>query len=136
MGNGHGVHLAHLGAREPGTQVGGHPGAHQAGLVAANGVVGQGGTIGVGVQDLTIGQETQLDEGLEAVANTQHQTVPLLQQRRDLFLNGGIAEKGGDEFGGAVRLIPAGEAAGEENHLRLLQLSGKFLHTLRNGGCR
>ena len=47
----------------------------------------------------------------------QHQTVPLLQKGGDALLDGGVAEECGDELAGAVRLVAAGEAAGDEHHL-------------------
>ena len=101
-----------------GDLVGGHPGAYQAGLVPADGVEGQGGAMLVGVDDLPVGHQAQLDEGLEAVADAQHQAVPVFQQVMDLILQLlRIAEEGGDELGRAVGLVAAGEAAGEEDDL-------------------
>ena len=40
----------------------------------------------------------------------------------------GIAEEGGDELAGAVRLVAAGEAAGDKDHLRVTQRLCEVLH--------
>ena len=66
----------------------------------------------VGVPNLAEGHQTQLDEGLEAVANAQHQPVPVFQQVVGCVLHGGVTEEGRHELGGAVGLVAAGEAAG------------------------
>ena len=84
-----------------------------AALVAVDVVEGQGGAVLIGVDDLAVGHQTQLDQRLEAVADTQHQTVAVVQMGGDLFLDLGVAEEGGDELGGAVGLVAAGEAAGD-----------------------
>ena len=77
----------------------------------------RGGAGPVGVDDLTVGDKTQLDERLETVADAQHQAVPVFQQVHGGVPHLRVAEEGGDEFGGAVRLVAAGEAAGDENDL-------------------
>ena len=58
--------------------------------MAADGVVGQGGAGLIGVDDLAKGHEAQLDKGLEAVADTQHQPVPLVQEGHHLLPDGRI----------------------------------------------
>ena len=117
VGDGDGVNVAHLRPCQPRRAVGSDAGPHQTGLVAADGVEGQGGAGLVGVDDLTVGDKTQLDERLETVADAQHQAVPVFQQVHGGVPHLRVAEKGGNEFGGAVRLIAAGEAAGDENDL-------------------
>ena len=67
--------------------------------------------------DVAVGHQAQLDEGLEAVADAQHQAVALLQQLAHRLGDGGAAEEGGDELGAAVRLVAAGEAAGQHDDL-------------------
>ena len=132
VGDRHGVDVTDIGAGQPGGLVGADTGADQLGLVAADDVVGQGGAGLVGVDDLTEGHQTQLDESLEAVADTQHQTVAVIQQVSHLGLDGGIAEEGGNELGGAVGLVAAREAAGDEDHIGLRQLGGHSLHAPRH----
>ena len=48
--------------------------------MAADCVVCECGAVFIGVDDLAVGHQTQLDQRLEAVADTQHQTVPIIQQ--------------------------------------------------------
>ena len=135
VGDGHIEHIAHVHRAQPGAHVGGHTGADDPGLVAADDVVGQGGHVAVTVHDLAIGHQTQLHQSLEAVADTQHQAVPVIQQVGDLLLDGGVAEEGGDELAGAVGLVAAGEAAGDEDHLGIGNLGGELLHAAGNVLC-
>ena len=128
VGNGHIVDIAHLGQAQPGALVGGHPGSYNPALMAADGVEGQGGAGVIGVDDLAVGHQTQLDEGLEAVADAAHQAVPVIQELHHLLLDGRIPEKGGDELGGAVGLVAAGEAAGQEDHLAVSDFFDCLLH--------
>ena len=128
MGDGHIVDVAHLGQAQPGGLVGSHPGADNAALVPPDGIEGQGGAGCIGVDDLAVGYQPQLDQGLEAIANAAHQAVPVLQQPHDLLLDGRIPEEGGDELGGAVGLVAAGEAAGNEDHLAVPDALGHILH--------
>ena len=71
--------------------------------MATDEVIGQGGAGLVHIPDLTIGDQAQLHQGLEAVADAQHQAVPVLQQVHDGVRQGGGAEEGGDEL--ALSLI-------------------------------
>ena len=89
VGDGDIDHVAHLPSGQPGGAVGGDAGTDNAGLVPADDVEAQGGAGVVGVNDLAVGDQTQLDEGLEAVADTQHQAVPVFQQ-----LHGGLGDRG------------------------------------------
>ena len=85
--------------------------------MAANQVEGQSGTALVQVPNLAIGHQTQLHQRLEAVADAQHQAVPVPEQVVDRVLEPLTAQEGGDELAGALRLVAAGEAAGQDNHL-------------------
>ena len=107
VGNGDIVHVAHVGQRQPGGLVGGDPGADDTALVAGDVVEGQGGAGLVGVDDLAVGNQTQLDQRLEAVADAAYQAVPLLQKGGDALLDGGVAEERGDKLAGAVRRAAA-----------------------------
>ena len=120
VADGHGVLVAHAALGQPGAAGGGDAGAHQHTLVAADGVEGQGRVAGRDGADVAVSGQTQLDEGLEAVADTQHQTIPVLQQVADCLSDRRIAEEGGDELCAAVRLVAAGEAAGQHDDLALV----------------
>ena len=50
------------------------------------------------IRDSAIGNQAQLDKRLEAIANTQHQTIALLKQLTYRFGNGGRTEEGRDEL--------------------------------------
>ena len=93
--------------------------------MAADDVIGQGGAGVVRVPDLAVGHQAQLDEGLEAVADAKHEAVPVLQQVHDRVGDLAVAEEGGDELAGAVGLVAAGEAAGDEDDLALTGCGGK-----------
>ena len=110
----------HLGLQHPRGVDGGHAGGDVLGLVAADQVEGQGRAAVVHVSDLAIGHQTQLDQRLEAVADAQHQAVAVFQQVMHRVLDAGIAEEGGDELAGALGLVAAGEAAGQNDHLGAL----------------
>ena len=117
VGDGNIHHIAHIHHAQPGALIGCDPGTDDPALVAADGVEGQSGAGIIGVDDLAVGNQTQLDQCLEAVADTAHQAIPLLQQLGDSFLDGRVAEECGDELCGAIGLVAAGEAAGDEDHL-------------------
>ena len=72
---------------------------------------------------------------MEAVADTEHQAVALLQQLVDAILDGGVAQERGDKLTRAVRLVAAGEAARKNDHLRaadsLLKLLGGLVQRIR-----
>ena len=119
MADGDLVLAACIAVGQPGAAGGCNAGAHQHALVAADGVEGQGRVIGRDGADIAVGHQTQLDQGLEAVADAQHQTVAVLQQVADRLGDRRAAEEGGDELGAAVRLVAAGETAGQHHDLAL-----------------
>ena len=136
MGNGHGVDVADLRARKPGGLVGAHARAHKAGLMTADDVVGERRAVGIGIHDLAVGHKAELDERLEAVAHAEHQSVALFEEVRDLLLDRGVAEERRDELGTAVGLVAAGEAAGDDDDLAILDGLGKVLDAVSNVGAR
>ena len=91
--NGNGVNISHLCSRKPRRSRRAHARAHELGLVAADDIVGECREGLVGIHDPSVGHEAELDERLEAVADAEHQTVALLEQRRHLLADGGVAEK-------------------------------------------
>ena len=132
VGDRHRVDLAGLGQRQPGRFVGGDPGAYQLGLVTADGVEGQSGRVCVTVGDLAVGHQAQLDQCLEAVADTAHQTVATFQQIGHLFLDRCAAEEGGNKLTGSVGLVAAGESAGHKDDLGIGDLPGECLRRAGN----
>ena len=117
VGHGHGEDVAGVHARHPGGLHTGDAGVHHAADVAAQGVEGQGGVVLLGLGDFAVGHQAQLNQGLEAVADAQHQAVPGFQQIGDSLGDAGVAEGGGDELAAAFGLVAAGEAAGQHDDL-------------------
>ena len=68
------------------------------GLMAVDDVVGQGRAACIGGDDLTVWHQTQLDQSLEAVADTAHQTVAVLEQLHHRLGDCRVAEEGSDEL--------------------------------------
>lgn len=116
------VEVAGLAEGKPGRGIADDPGGGVAGDVAADVVVDQGRGTGGGLADLAVGDEAGLDQGLEAVADAEHEAVAVLQQVHDGIGHPRVADDGGDEFRGAVGLVAGAEAAGEHQDLRLADL--------------
>ena len=114
----YGIDLADLGTRKPRRFVGSNARAHNARLVTPDGVKGQRRTVCIGVDDFSVGNKTELDQCLEAVADAAHKTVALVEQRSNLFFYGGVAEEGCDKLTRTVRFVAAGKAARNKDNLR------------------
>ena len=127
VGHGDGVHVVQLAQEHPGGLDAGHPGGDVPALVPADEVEGQGGAGVVGLADLAIGDQPQLDQRLEAIADAQHQPVPVFQQVMNRVGELGVTQEGDDELGRAVRLVSAGEAAGENHHLAAADGGGQLV---------
>ena len=78
--------------------------------------------------DLAIGQETELDERLEAVADAEDQSLALLQKFHDRLSDARISERRRDELARAVRLVAARETARQHEDLSLIDARGDCLH--------
>ena len=100
--------------------------------MASDCVVCQCGTVLVCVHNLTKGYKTKLDECLEAVTDTAHKTIAILEKLVYLLGNCLVSEECCDELTGAVGLVTAGETAGDEYHLCGLKLICKVLYRLCN----
>ena len=87
--------------------------------MAVNGVEGQSRGIRLLSGDLTVGNQSQLDQRLETVADTQCQSVSLIQKLCYCFLDLLIFKCGCKEFCGSIRLVSCGEAAREHDDLCL-----------------
>ena len=90
VGDGDGVEVADLAVGEPRGVGVGDAGGDVGGDVARDGVVGEGHLFA---------EEAGFDEGLEAVANAEDESLACLGEVGDGFGDLGIAEDGGDEFG-------------------------------------
>ena len=91
----------------------------------------------IGVNDLSERDKSELDKSLEAVADTAHKSVTLFEKLCNLLLNSGVAEKCRYKLARSVRLVTAGEAAGDKDDLRLLHLLGKLVNASCNTvGCK
>ena len=86
------MEVAHLRAEHPGGIHRGHPGGDIPALMAADIVEGQRGTVLVHRPDLAVGHQSQLDQGLEAVADAQHQAIPVFEQVVDRVGEAGITD--------------------------------------------
>ncbi len=125
--------LADLALGQPRREVARHAGADEAALVAADGVEGQRRSVGCGFHDVAVRHEAELDERLEAVADAQHEAVAGLQQLADRLGDLGRAEERGDELGGAVGLVAAGETARDHDDLALADAARELVGALGDG---
>ena len=121
MGNRNGVDVAWLDVHEPRREVGGDNRIDGCRGVAADGVERQRRIIGGKLRlDLAVGDEAELDEGLEAVADADGEAVAFVEELLDGFRDARVAERGGDELAGAVRFVAGGETAREGDDLRVV----------------
>ena len=104
-------------------------------MVPPDRVEGQRRGIGARLDNLAVRHKPQLDQRLKAVADARHQSVALLQKTVYFFLDCGVAEERRDEFAAAVRLVAAGESAGNEDDLRRFHSFCKSGGTVRNVFC-
>ena len=72
------------------------------------------------ITNLTIRNQAKLDECLEAIADTEHQTITGIQKTADFFFYARIAEHSCDKFTRTIWLITTAETAWKHNNLRLL----------------
>lgn len=126
VGDRHGIYVADLRQSEPRGFVRGDAGAHDSRLVARYGVKGERRAVLVRVDYFSVGDKTELYQCLEAVADSAHETIPVFDQVGNSLFYRGISEERRDEFAASVGLIAAGEASGDEYHLRGAKLVCKF----------
>ena len=84
--------------------------------------------------NLTERNKTQLNECLEAVADTQHQSVPILEQVMNSIHNLRVAEECCNELTAAFRFVTAAESARNHDNLGILNAVGKGFYGF--GNCR
>ena len=93
-------------------------------------VEGKGRALRVSIHDLAEFKESQLDQSMEAVADTRHEAILFFQKFCNCILDFRVPEEGCDELAGTVRFISAGETAGYEDHLALIDLCSKVFYGL------
>ena len=67
---------------------------------------------------------------------TKEVAPALFKKFGDPFPDFCISEEGSDKLSGAVRFVTAGETAGNEDHLAVLQTRCKTIDTARDAFCR
>ena len=72
-----------LAAAEPGREIGGDPSGHIAGDMAPDIVEGESGGIRFGIPYLAIRHEAGLNQGLEAITDSEGQPIPFGQEFHD-----------------------------------------------------
>lgn len=118
VGDGDGVEVADLAVGEPRAVGVRDAGGDVGGDVACDGVVGEGHVFA---------EEAGFDEGLEAVADAEDEALAVLVEVGDGIGDLGVAQDGGDEFGGAIGFVAGAEATGEHENLRLGDGGGEGL---------
>ena len=113
----HRIDIARARFHEPRRFVRCDPRSYKARLVTSDRVVGERRTRCVRIDDLSVRNETELNERLEAIADTCHKTVAVVKKLRYLFLDERITEERRNEFARTVRLVAAREAARDKDHL-------------------
>ena len=71
------------------------------------------------IADFAVWNKSQLNQRLETVADTEHQALADVQKLGYSLAHLRIAEEGSNELRAAIRLVAAGEAAWNHNHLRV-----------------
>ena len=117
VADGDAVDVSQLACREPGGEVRGDAGVDEPALVAADGIEGERGALVCHGYDVAVGDEAELDQGLKAVADTEHEAVPVLEQLADCLADCRGPEEGRDELGRPVGFVASGEAAGDHDYL-------------------
>ena len=109
--------------------------ADDTGLVAGDGIVGQGRAALVGVDNLAVRHESELDECLKTVAYAAHKPASAVEQVGNGIAYLRAAEECGYELTRAVGLVAAREAAGDEYRLRLAYRVRKCLGAEADAVC-
>lgn len=91
--------------------------------MAADVVEGQRGGAWLWVTDFAVGDEAGFNECLESVADTEHESIAVMNEIMDGIADAWATEDGGDEFTGAIRLIASGESTWQHEDLGSLDLS-------------
>ena len=134
MGDWNGVDVARLDVHEPRREIGGDDRIDGCRGMSADRVERQRRiVVGKPRLDLAVGDEAEFDKSLEAVADTDGEAVAFIEKLLDSFRNARVAERGGDELSGAVRLVTRGEAAREGDDLRIVNSCQYVFYGIFNG---
>ncbi len=82
---------------------------YQHGLMAADRIKGQSRAGIIHFADFSVRHQSKLNQCLEPVTDTEHQTVTDIEQFHHALFNARITEKCGDKFTRTIRLVTAGE---------------------------
>ena len=107
MGDGDGVHIAHLRLGKPRRQVRRDACAYKTALVASDGVERKRRALRGHRHNVAEGHETELDERLEPVADAEHETVTVVEQVAHGLGDRRCTEERRDELRGAIRFVAA-----------------------------
>ena len=107
MGYRCGVDVSDVGESQPWRLVRSDPYSDDPRLVACDSVVCQCRAVLVSVDDLAVRHESELDESLESVADTAHESVPVVEEVCYSILDLSVAEECSDEFCRTIRLVSA-----------------------------
>ena len=80
--------------------------------------------------DFSVRYQSQFDQRLESVADTQHQAVSLFQEFGNRVRNGRIPKYRRDKFCGTIRFISAAESPRNHDDLALSDLFGHLMNGL------
>ena len=100
--------------------------------MAADRIKGQGRAVAACLTDFTVGHQSELNQRLESVTNTQHQAVTVIQQIHDCLFDALVFKGRLNELAGAVRLVTAGKSARQHNHLCLMDAVHKTVDRILN----
>ncbi len=95
-------------------------------------VIGERGAVFVGIDDLTVRNEPELNERLKSVADAAHQSVASVEKSFRLLFDLRPAEERRDELARSVGLVSARKAAGDKYDLTLFDLLCEFLARTRD----
>ena len=87
--------------------------------MAADVVVGECRLAGSRFADFTVGDEASFDESLEAIADSEDESIAVLEKVHDGIGDAGATQDGGDKFSGACWFISGAESTWDSEDLRL-----------------
>ena len=92
------IDIADVCKAQPRRLIGSDSCSYNSRLVAGDGVEGKSGTAFISVDNLAVGHKAKLDKCLEAVADTAHQAVTVIEKVMHAVLNCCVSEEGCDEL--------------------------------------
>ena len=80
-------------------------------------VVGESRCAALGVTNFAVGNEAGFDESLEAVTDSEDESIAVLEEVHDGIGDAWAAENGGNKFAGSCGFVSGAKAAGEDKDL-------------------